>query len=107
MALEGMAKPQIRVTDSPISAQVASGRRLRAARQALGLTQQEMADVAGLSGANAISQWESGAKRINPFGMAKIKARWGISLDFVYAGDISSLPHKLVAEVQKHLFHTA
>lgn len=91
-----------RKKEPAVSEQEAAGARLRAARQALGLTQREIAEVAGAT-PHGISQWEAGIKRINPFGMARLKARWGISLDFVYAGDISALPHGLASAVQKTL----
>ena len=103
VAPRAMQRPLKREIDSPVSVPVAAGRRLRAAREALGVTQLEMAKVAGYQGANSIAQWESGAKSINPFRLAKIKARWGISLDFVYIGDMSGLPHKLAADVQNLL----
>ena len=85
--------------------QIEAGRRLRAARKALGLTQREIAEVGGVT-PHGVSQWESGAKRINPFAMVRIKARWGISLDFVFAGDISGLPHGLASAVSKDAFRT-
>ena len=70
------------------------GMRLRLMREALGLDQEELADILGV-GANAVSQYEGGKRGIDPELAAKLKQAKAVTLDWIYAGDPSGLGEKL------------
>lgn len=76
------------------------GRRLRATRDALGLTQEVAAQIGAVSD-NAWSMWEKGERTPAPGSMLRLRVEFGISLDWIYAGDPARLPHDL-AEKLKH-----
>jgi len=69
------------------------GERLRITREALGLAQSEFAERCGLA-RNTYNQYEQGKNipRIEN-GIAICEA-FGLSLDWIYRGDPSSLPYK-------------
>lgn len=78
------------------------GARFRAVRQILGLTQDAMAKYQETSRAQ-ISQWETGAQRV-PFPAAiRLKVDYGVTLDFLYAGDLASVKPDLAIELQRLL----
>jgi transcriptional regulator with XRE-family HTH domain len=70
------------------------GRRLRATRETLGLTQEEAAAI-GVISDKAWSMWEQGERTPAVGSMLRIRDRFGISLDWIYAGDPARLPHEL------------
>lgn len=81
----------------------AIGARLGAFRLALGHKKLgEYAEAAGIAG-NTYSQNESGVKRIDVEPATKLKHRYGITLDWIYAGDPDALPYAVVAAMQKYL----
>jgi transcriptional regulator with XRE-family HTH domain len=96
-----MRQNAIRPSRRTEDARKQAGRNLRAAREALGLTQERLASELGMT-PHALSQWESGARRINTFGAVILKRRYGITLDWLFAGDLSGLPHDLALSIQKH-----
>lgn len=55
---------------------------LKAVRKAKGKTQQEIADIIGIT-QNAYSYWESGKVRINSESIAVLAEYYGISVDFL------------------------
>ena len=65
--------------------------RLRAAREIEGMDQKTFAENAGLTHSQ-YKNWESGAYRIGLDGALKLRARYGITLEFIYVGDRESLP---------------
>lgn len=76
------------------------GARLRAARLALGLTQKDLYEPLGVKAATW-NHWESGKRLPDPLVMAKLKEMHGITMDWIYAGDASSLPFSLAKAVLK------
>ena len=75
------------------------GPRLIQARQALGLTQSEVADAAGI-GRNTYNQWETGAERPS-LGLAlKLCDTVGLTLDWIFRGDPSGLPFRIASSLQ-------
>ena len=67
--------------------------RLAMTRVALGYDNQaEFAAKAGLR-QNAYNQYETGKRRITLDAALKLKRTFGISLDWIYAGDRNGLPH--------------
>lgn len=78
------------------------GRRVRAWRIVKGLKQNELALVLGID-ASSLSKIEQGKKPLNmPMGRA-LHSRFGLCMNFLYAGDYSSLPAKLATELQAQL----
>jgi DNA-binding XRE family transcriptional regulator len=67
------------------------GRRLAATRNAMGLTQQALADQLAVSRA-ALANWEQGTRLPDPSAMARLARRHRITMDWIYIGDPSGLP---------------
>lgn len=74
------------------------GARLAAVRALLGLTQDQAAEIAGIT-KSAWSMWEVGDRTPAPASMLKFKERYGIPLDWIYAGDPARLPHDLASKL--------
>jgi ribosome-binding protein aMBF1 (putative translation factor) len=76
------------------------GRRLLRTREALGLSQAEFCRQIGVE-RNLYNPFEKGRRRITIGVAMKIRDRYGITLDWIYAGEPHALPsdlyHKLVA----------
>lgn len=70
------------------------GRRLSLARRALGLQQQEFAARAGLSQPQ-YSQFETGKRRLTIEAAIKLCHAYSLTLDYLYLGEPSGLPHRL------------
>ncbi|MEQ8354154.1 MAG: helix-turn-helix transcriptional regulator [Kiloniellaceae bacterium] len=80
---------------------VKAGERLRQTRQALGFrSQREFAKITGESEAN-LSNWERGVSAVPPAYVSRLKNRFGVSLDWIFHGDLSMLPHSLAQELLK------
>lgn len=74
-------------------------KRLLSTRQALGLSQVEFCaqiDVAK----NVYNPFETGKRRITVDVAMKIRGRFGISLDWIYCGEVGRLPVELVTKLQ-------
>lgn len=84
----------------PSEAVTFAARRLRAVREALGVQQQDMARACGAE-PNRWSNWESARTLPDPLVMARAQALFGISLDWIYAGDPSNLPFKVVDALRR------
>ena len=77
------------------------GKRLRSARLALGQNNLgNYAEAAGIA-ANAYSQHETGAKRISLEAALALRERYGLTLDYIYAGDDTGLQHGLAIKISK------
>lgn len=74
------------------------GRRLAVTREALDLTQQQLAEEIGVS-RGALGNWEQGSRLPDPAAMARLVQRYRVSLDWLYLGDPSNLPHHLAAKL--------
>lgn len=79
------------------------GRRLKATRKALGLNATEFSGRAGIK-QNAYSQYETGERMLTLTSAVKLAAEHRLTLDWLYRGDASGLPHglakKLMAPVE-------
>ena len=71
-------------------AQKAMGARLQAIRQALGLSQEDMADHMGIA-VSTLSAWEIGRNQIDIVKLAKAATRFGFTTDWVARGDLSGI----------------
>lgn len=74
--------------------QMLAGRRLRAARKALGLTQAQAAEDLHTSN-NNLSMWESGHRGIDPYKASRFVERYGLTLDWLFRGDPSGVRNDL------------
>jgi DNA-binding XRE family transcriptional regulator len=74
------------------------GKRLAAARIALGMTQETMAEAL-LVERKAYAHWETGRIMPQPLAMIRLKQQFGISLDWIYAGDPSGLSWKMAKKL--------
>lgn len=72
----------------------AIGRRLKAAREALDLSQAELCRRTRIK-PNTYNQWEKGA-RPQLDEAYKLVDELGYTLDFIYLGDTARLPHEIV-----------
>lgn len=63
-------------------------------RNLLGLSQQEYAEKIGTK-RSAYSLWEAGSHRLSLNGALALRQRFGLSLDFMYAGIDDALPMTL------------
>lgn len=69
-------------------------RRLVTTRKAIGLGQSEFCEQIGVE-KNVYNPFEKGHRRITVDVALKIRARFGVSLDWIYCGDTSHLPVQL------------
>jgi transcriptional regulator with XRE-family HTH domain len=76
-----------------------AARRLRAARLALGVLQQDMARACGAE-PNRWSNWEKARTLPDPLVIAQAQLLYGISLDWVYAGDPGNLPGRILDRIR-------
>ena len=72
--------------------------RLRHTRQALGVNQRQFAKRANLR-QNRYNQYESGARALTIDAAQKICNEYGVTLDWLFRGDRSMLPHRLAIEI--------
>ena len=76
--------------------------RLRLSREALGFSMTNMARLIG----GPTSTWhnyESGIRRISLDQALRLKARTGLTLEWVYTGDIATLPPHLQEKIQAQI----
>lgn len=76
------------------------GRRLYLARRAVDMHQAEFGDAAGMSQPQ-YSMVESGRRLLTLTYALQFCARFGLSLDWIYRGDPSGLPVRLVDAINK------
>jgi transcriptional regulator with XRE-family HTH domain len=75
---------------NPLSIE-AIAHRLRATRETTGLTQSQFADRAGIA-QDTYNQWESAMGRPGLDEAMRLRAAYGVTLDWIYLGDASRLP---------------
>ena len=74
--------------------------RLRYTREALGVNQREFARRANLK-PNRYSQYETGARPLTIDAAHSICDEYGVTLDWLYRGDRSRLPHHLAIDIAR------
>jgi DNA-binding XRE family transcriptional regulator len=67
--------------------------RLERTREALGLSQSEFADKAGIA-RNTYNQWEKGKGRPQLDGAIALCTAYGLTLDWIYFGQMAGLPYQ-------------
>lgn len=78
------------------------GARLRAIREVLDLTQDQVAEVAGV-GLTTISGWESGRNKIDLVKLARIASYFSFTTDWVARGDLGGVRFDLAQRLQQRL----
>lgn len=101
MVEKAVQRPEHEATNgaADTEAQKAMGVRLKAARDALGLTQEDMARHMGVV-VTTLSAWESGRNQIDIVKLAMSATRWGFTTDWVARGDLSGLRKDLADKVE-------
>lgn len=87
--------PRIAATEQKLAA----AQRLVATRKALGLSQQDFAAAMGV-GRTAYTNWESAERSIDPHAVARLWEVYGVTLDWIFRGDMSGLRHSLAVRLQ-------
>lgn len=72
----------------------AIAKRLRATREALGINQAEFAERANIPN-NTYNQYEQAKGRPSLDFAFKLRDTYGLTLDWIYDGDPSGLPHRI------------
>ena len=80
-------------------AQKIMGSRLHVVRDALGLTQEDMAETMGVV-VTTLSGWETGRNQIDIVKLAKAATRYGFTTDWVARGDMSGLRKDLADKIE-------
>jgi transcriptional regulator with XRE-family HTH domain len=78
----------------------AVGKRLELTRLALGLDQKQFYMPTRL-GSSAYSMWESGNRYPRVEHAMLLCNEYGLTLDWIYRGDLSTLPHRLALQIKK------
>lgn len=76
--------------------------RLVELREALGKTQSEFASMLGHAGQARLSNWERNAQELPNNQARLIRQKTGATLDWLYEGDESGLPARLLDLLAKH-----
>src|SRR5262245_15492127 len=76
--------------------------RLRLSREALGFSMTTMARLIG-SPTSTWHNYESGIRRISLDQALRLKARTGLTLEWIYSGEIATLPPHLRDKIQTQL----
>ena len=87
-----------RVPRKPTDLAEESGARLRASREALKLTATQLAARLGVS-RSRLSNWESGTSKVDLEYALTLKAVYGLTLDWIFGGDLSTVKSDLAAEI--------
>ena len=70
------------------------GLRLARTRDALGWTQQQMADAINV-GRTTVDNWEQGIRLADVVAILRLKRATGVPLEWIFAGDITKVPHEI------------
>ena len=72
--------------------------RLKAAREALGMSKREFADAANM-GEQTYGPFENGTRPLSLIAAKKIRKAHSIPLEFMYFGKIADLPYRIAAKL--------
>jgi len=75
-----------------------AGRRLADVRKALGLSQRELAKAITVS-SGSIGNWEAGERTPDITAMLRLRAKFGVTTDYIYAGSMIGLPGDIQAKI--------
>lgn len=74
---------------------VECGRRLKRTREALGFSVRRQFAVTTEVDQTNLARWELGEVLVPPVYVVRLKDQFGVSLDWIYAGDAGGLPRRL------------
>lgn len=72
----------------------AAGGRLRAVQEAIGLRQGEFAKLLGIE-TNTLANSQAGRSAPRPHWLVPLKDRYGVTMDYIFTGDMSGVPKKI------------
>lgn len=72
--------------------------RLKAAREAVGMNKREFAEAAGM-GEQTYGPFETGSRPLSLIAAKKIRKAHGLTLEFMYFGNIADLPHRIATKL--------
>ena len=76
------------------------GRRLRAAREALDLTQADLCRKFNVA-TNTYNQWEKGHITADVLTLVRIADRYNITLDWFFRGELGGIRHDLAVKIEE------
>ena len=76
----------------------AIGLRIRRFRESLSMSAKDFARANGFS-PSQLANWEYGNRRISVDASMRLVTRYGLTLDYIYMGRLSSLPHSLATSL--------
>lgn len=74
------------------------GLRLQRVREVLGMDKKTFAERAGI-GQQTYGPFENASRSISLESAKKLRATYGISLEYIYFGKIDDLPHKIATQL--------
>jgi len=92
--------PMKNLAKEPSKQEVA--RRLRLAREVIGLNQGDFADGAGIKH-NTYNQYETGKKRLSLQSALALREAYDLTLDWIYCGDPSNLRYEFASAIKSLL----
>lgn len=90
----------MRNRDSDGMTKDAIGKRLQLSREALGVSQSEFADRCEIA-RNTYNQYEKGVNKPPVDAALKMRELYGLTLDWIYAGDPSTLRHEIADKIRE------
>lgn len=87
-------------SERPSELVLQAGLRLRAARQALNLSQEVLSREIGAT-RTALANWENGERLADVVAMTRLLSRFGIPLEWIYAGRLAQLPYDLAQAIER------
>ena len=72
--------------------------RLKAARKAIGMNKREFAEAADM-GEQTYGPFENGTRPLSLIAAKQIRKAHGLTLEFMYFGNIADLPHRIAAKL--------
>ncbi len=78
------------------------GLRLKLSRNAVGMSQQSLADLIGIT-RGALANWERGTRLADPGAMVRYHNECNIDLNWIYMGDMSQLPLKIAERILENV----
>ncbi len=76
------------------------GGRLKKVRNALNLSQVDLCNQINVA-TNTYNQWEKGRSLLDPLAAVRFANIHGVTLDYLYRGNISGLPYHIVQSIEK------
>lgn len=87
-----------RVPRKPTQLAIDAGIRLKASREALELTATKFAAQIGVS-RSRLANWEAGTSKVDIPVLLTLKALYGLSLDWIFAADLSTMKPELAVKI--------